>query len=127
MKNIATYINKNDHSIKVCLKTNIMKKSLENKLRDAFKAGVQRGYFDGANNYFDAPLDENEYIESLKETVEEEKTIPITYGLIKATCGWCKWCDVTGGNHYAINEFGDYEDREVFYITKTQAKQLNFI
>jgi len=55
------------------------------------------------------------------------KTIPITYGLIKATCGWSKWCDVTDGNHYAINEWGDYPDNEVFYITESQAKQLKFI
>lgn len=57
----------------------------------------------------------------------EEKEIPITYGLIKATCGWSRFCDVTGGNHYAINEFGDYEANEVFYITESQAKQLKFI
>lgn len=105
-----------------------MKKSLENKLRDAFKAGVQRGYFDGANNYFDAPLDEDEYIESLKETVtEKKKEIPITYGLIKATCGWSKFAETTDRNVWAINEFGEYEPNEVFYITETQAKQLKFI
>lgn len=57
----------------------------------------------------------------------EEKEIPITYGFIKATCGWSRFCDVTGGNHYAINEWGDFQDREVFYITESQAKQLNFI
>lgn len=57
----------------------------------------------------------------------EEKEIPITYGLIKATCGWSKFCDVTDNNHYAIKEWGDYKDNEVFYITESQAKQLNFI
>jgi hypothetical protein len=61
------------------------------------------------------------------EEKEEEKTIPITYGLIKATCGWSKWCDVTGGNHYTINEWGDYPLNEVFYITESEAKELNFI
>ena len=101
-----------------------MKQSLENKLREAFRAGVAKG---SHQSYYDAPLDEDEYIESLKQKPEEGKTIPITYGLIKATCGWSKWCDVTRGNHYSINEWGHYPDNEVFYITETQAKQLNFI
>lgn len=104
-----------------------MKKYREEDLRLAFKAGSERGAFIQAGNYFDAPLDENEYIESLNPKTEEEKEILITYGLIKATCGWSKFCDVTDGNHYAINEFGGYEDREVFYITESQAKQLKFI
>lgn len=101
-----------------------MKKYTEEDLRDAFKAGLTRG---SHQSYFDAPLDEDEYIESLKQEPQEEKTIPITYGLIKATCGWSKWCDITGGNHYAINEWGDYPANEVFYITEAQAKKLNFI
>ena len=98
----------------------------EEDLREAFKAGSERGAFDQAGSYFDAPLDEDEYIESLKPQ-PTEKTIPITYGLIKATCGWSKWCDVTDGNHYAINEWGEFEPGETFYITESQAKQLNFI
>lgn len=68
----------------------------------------------------------NEYLESLKPK-PKEKTIPITYGLIKATCGWSRWCDVTDGNHYAIKEWGEFEPGETFYITESQAKQLNFI
>lgn len=92
----------------------------EEDLRKAFKAGYEQGSLQEAMN-------EDEYIESLKPQPTEEKTIPITYGLIKATCGWSKWCDVTGGNHYAISGWGDFKDREVFYITESQAKQLNFI
>lgn len=57
----------------------------------------------------------------------EEKEIPITYGLIKATCGWSRFCDVTNHNHYAVKEFGDYQANGVFYITESQAKQLKFI
>ena len=57
----------------------------------------------------------------------EEKEIQITYGLIKATCGWSEFAEVTDRNVYAINEFGDYEANEVFYITESQAKQLKFI
>ena len=59
--------------------------------------------------------------------IKEEKEIPITYGLIKATCGWSEFAEKTNRNVYTINEFGDYEDREVFYITESQAKQLKFI
>lgn len=58
------------------------------------------------------------------EKIEE---IPITYGLIKATCGWSKFAEVCDKNVYVVKEFGDYEDREVFYITESQAKQLKFI
>lgn len=58
---------------------------------------------------------------------EEEETVPITYGLIKATVGWSRFCDVTGKNHYAINEFGDYPMNEVFDIPLSQAKTLEFI
>lgn len=104
-----------------------MKTYTEEDLRLAFQAGVLRGMHDQAGNYFDAPLDENEYIESLNPKIEEGKEIPITYGLIKATCGWSEFAEVTNRNVYAINEFGDYEANEVFYITESQAKQLKFI
>ena len=56
---------------------------------------------------------------------KEEKKIPITFYQIKKV-GWSKFCDVTGGNHYAINEGYSPEDSEIFYITEEQAKQLNF-
>jgi len=102
-----------------------MKKYIEEDLRKAFEAGSSYGSHD---SYFDKPLDEDEYIDSLKEKVEKDnETIPITYGLIKATCGWSKFAEVCDKNVYAINEYGDYEPNEVFYITEIQAKQLNFI
>lgn len=91
-----------------------MKTYTEEDLRLAFQAG-------------DAPLDENEYIESLNAPKEEEKEIPITYGLIKATCGWVEFAEVTNRSVYAVKEFGDYKANEVFYITESQAKQLKFI
>lgn len=103
------------------------KKYTEEDLRLAFQAGRERGAFEQSRSYFDAPLDEDEYIESLKPQPKEEKEIPITYGLIKATCGWSKFAEITDRNIYAIKEFGDYEANEVFYITESQAKQLNFI
>jgi hypothetical protein len=62
-----------------------------------------------------------------EEKVEEQKEIPITYGLIKAKVGWSEFAEVCGLNVYAVKEFGHYEDREVFYITESQAKKLGFI
>lgn len=95
----------------------------EEDLREAFI----EGFFTREDNSYDDLVEAlNEYLESLKPQIKE-KTIPITYGLIRATCGWSKWCDVTGGNHYAINEWGEFEPGETFYITESQAKQLNFI
>lgn len=61
-----------------------------------------------------------------KEKIEE-KQIPITYGLIKATCGWNKFAEETNRNVYAIKEFGEYGDKEVFYMTESQAKKLKFM
>ncbi len=103
-----------------------MKTFTEEDLRNAFKAGRERGVHEERGNYFDAPLDEDEYIYSLSKVMEEEKTIPVTLGLIKATCGWMKFCDVTGSNHYMLNEWS-VEDTEVFKIKESHAKELGFI
>lgn len=100
-----------------------MNKYTKEDLREAFRAGVSLG---SHNSYFDTPLNEDEYIESLNPKEEEER-IPITYGLIKATFGWSRFCDITNGNHYAIAEHGHPEDMEVYYITKSQAKELNIL
>lgn len=94
-------------------------------LRNAFQAGYKRGIFDANDNYYDAPLDEEEYIESIieKETQIEER-ITVTYSLIKATVGWSRFCDITGRNPWAINEFGEPSPRETFDILKTEYNQL---
>lgn len=61
-----------------------------------------------------------------EEEVEEEN-IPITYGLIRNTFGWPKFCDVTGGNHYMVNEWGHPDDSTIYKITISQAKELGII
>lgn len=61
-----------------------------------------------------------------KEEVEEE-TIPITYGFIRNTFGWPKFCDVTGGNHYMVNEWGHPDDSTIYKITISQAKELGIM
>lgn len=96
----------------------------EESLRLAFKAGVKWGVFIAVGEDFDEPFDENEYIESLNPKVEHEETIPITYGMIKATCGWGKFCDVTGYNHYAIKEFGHPDDSTTYEIKKSEYDKL---
>lgn len=105
-----------------------MKKYTEEDLRKAYKAGRLKGSTENNGYYSDIHLDEDEYIESLKEVViEESKEIPITYGLIKAKCGWSEFAEKTNRNVYAVKEFGDYPLNEVFYITESQAKELKFI
>jgi len=67
-------------------------------------------------------LQENQDL--LVEPEVEEKNIPVTYATIKNTVGWSKFCDVTENNCYAINEFGDFDLNEIFYITQSQFKEL---
>lgn len=72
--------------------------------------------------------DVEEWIEEFATTIDDieaQKTaIPVTYGMIKATCGWSRFCDVTGFNHYSINEWGDYKENEIFSIPKEQFERL---
>lgn len=56
----------------------------------------------------------------------DEKTLPITLGMIKATCGWSKFCDVTDSNHYMLNEFS-VSDNEIFHVKYSHAKELGLI
>jgi hypothetical protein len=67
----------------------------------------------------------NPIIELFEETEEEQQKIPITFYQIKKV-GWGRYCDVTGGNHYAINEGFNPKDSDIFYITEEQAKKLKF-
>lgn len=62
-----------------------------------------------------------------KDEVEEEKDIPVTFFQIKNNIGWSEWCDVTGGNHYALNEGYSPSDSEIFYCTRSQAIKLGII
>jgi hypothetical protein len=101
-----------------------MKTYNEEDLRLAFKAGVEWGVWNAKDNYFDEPLTENEYIESLNPEPKQQEKIPITYGQIKAVCGWSKFCDVTGSNPYAINEGWNPSDTEIIAITKEQYNKL---
>lgn len=84
----------------------------------------------GSEEYGDCIVDEISWLFDYPTTIdteEEEETLPITYGLIKTKVGWSRFCDVTGKNHYAINEWGDYPMTEVFDIPLSQAKTLGFI
>lgn len=103
-----------------------MKTYTEDDLRMAFKAGYERGAFDANNNYFDAPLDEDEYIESLKEKVVEE-TVSLTYSFLRRKLDWEQFCDLTGVSYYAKKEGYEIKDNEVFEITESEAKQYGLL
>jgi len=94
----------------------------EEDLRNAFKAGRLYGYDDSMD-----ALSEDEWVNAynLIPIVIEEKTVPITLGCIKITCGWEKFCDVTGGNHWMIAEW-TVSDSEIFHVKISDAKKLGF-
>jgi len=96
---------------------------LEIALREAFRAGLESGKHE---SYFDKPLDEDEYIESIFK-IEEiiEDTIRVSYKNIRLSCGWYKFCDITGNNHYAVNDYG-IDDSETFNIPLSQYKKLDW-
>ncbi len=98
-------------------------------LKHAYKAGVFDSQIDShiaddIDNAFDEYVRD---LESQRNKVEEEPTFRIYYAWIKYNCGWSRYCDVTGGNHYAINEFGEFDDNHSFTITQSEAKQLGYI
>jgi hypothetical protein len=102
-----------------------MKKTLEEKLRDAYRAGRTRGLH---NSYFDAPLDEDEYIGSLKKSEElVEEKISFTFSFLMRKLDWEKFCDLTGTDYYAKNEGYEFKDNEIFYISESKAKEFNLI
>lgn len=104
-----------------------MKTYTEQDLRLAFQAGSERGAFIQAGNYFDEPLDEDEYIESLNLEVEEESTIGFTYEYLKLKLNWDNICAITGLSYYCKSEGCIIENSEVFRIKKSIAKQFNLI
>lgn len=103
-----------------------MKTYTEQDLRLTFKAGHERGMFDAYKSYFDAPLDEDEYIESLKEKVVEE-TYPFLYSFLRRKLDWEKFCELTGVSYYAKNEGYEIKDYEVFEITESKAKEYGLL
>jgi hypothetical protein len=99
---------------------------MENKYTEEdLRKAYTKGFLDRQDNQFH-DMDEllDEYIESLNPKPVEEKTIPITYGMIRGTVGWLKFCDVTGDNHYAVKEWGHPSDNEIYEITQEQYDEL---
>jgi hypothetical protein len=68
---------------------------------------------------------ENERV--IERMIEDEETVPITFFQIMNGPGWSSYCDVTGGNHYAINEGYSPSDREIFDVKRKHARQLGLI
>ena len=94
----------------------------EEDLRQAFKAGWLSGKND--DNYFDKPLDEDEYIQSLNP-IEKEEIIYIPYFWIKNNIGWSKFCDITGGDKNGLELFG--EPTWDLEVTISEAKKIGYI
>jgi hypothetical protein len=103
-----------------------MKKYTEEDLREAFRAGCERGAFVQAGNYFDAPFDEDEYIESLNPKPTEDK-IGFTYSFLRRKLDWEEFCDLTGIDYYARANGYEIRDDEVFSIKESDTKRLNLI
>ena len=97
----------------------------ENDLREAFRAGRVKGIYP---SYMQGEMGEDEWIVYYtKEPIIEEKTVPITLGMIRMTCGWSRYCDVVkGANPYMLNEW-TVEDCEIFNVKISDAKKLGLI
>ena len=112
--------------------------SLDNLGKFVFFIKDIKEYTDDTENSYDDYISTKEYdsvIDAYNSVLEKllqkellpEELISVTYSLIKNTCGWSKFCDVTNNNHYAINGFGEFEPDRIFKIKKEDAKKLNFI
>jgi hypothetical protein len=99
-------------------------KYTEQDLRKAFRAGTVCG---SHLSYYDTPENEDEYINSLNESVVEEDKIPLTYCFLRRKIDWEQFCDLTGVNYYAKANGYEIKNDEVFYITESKAKQFNLI
>ena len=98
----------------------------EQDLRFAFQAGIDMGKHIQSGNYYDKPLDEDEYIESLYFEIEES-TIGFTYEYLKLKLNWDDICTITGLSLYCRNEGFDIKNSEIFRIKKSIAEQFNLI
>ncbi len=103
-----------------------MKRYTEQDLRLAFQAGIDMGKHIQSGNYYDKPLDEDEYIESLYFEIEES-TIGFTYEYLKLKLDWLDICKITGLNEYCRSEGYEIKDSEVFNIKESIAQQFNLI
>lgn len=53
----------------------------------------------------------------------EEEEIPVTYGMIRNTIGWSRFCEVTGNTHDILDLY-DFNPEDIFHITKSQFNEL---
>ena len=78
----------------------------------AFVEWLQKNYPDG--------------ITFAPKAVVEEREFPVRFWMIQQNCGWGNYCDVTGANHYMLNEFS-VDDDEIFMTKESHARQLGLI
>jgi len=74
-------------------------------------------------NFGFEPEDGSEIKFTIDVEEEKEETVPVTLSTIKRKCGWNRYCDVTGGNHYMLNEHS-VEDTEIFQVKVSHANEL---
>ena len=98
-------------------------------LKVAYQAGHSNtGYdFDWGASY-QLLTEFDEWFESWKRKDDEVEEVKLSFPLwlIREKCGWSKWCDVTGNNHYMLNEYSVHNDT-TFYCTRSQAEKLGLI
>ena len=104
-----------------------MKTYTEQDLRLAFQAGINRGKYLQSGNYYNEPLDEDEYIDSFNFKIEKESTIGFTFGYLQRKLDWDDICAITGLSYYCRSKGYIIENSEVFRIKKSIAKQYNLI
>jgi len=67
------------------------------------------------------------FIQNGFEKPEEEKTIPITYGLLNRKIDWEDLHTLIGVGYYALNEGFEIKDTEVFDIKVSDAEKYGLI
>ena len=91
---------------------------------DEFRAIIDDYESEGAT-HIELSYQEHDYpFIALYAEKDEPKDVPVLFYTIKNKITWSEWCDVVGGNHYALSEGLAPSDNEIFYCTKSQAEEL---
>jgi hypothetical protein len=105
-----------------------MKTYTEEDMKAAYEAATDSASFDYMNDSIDQAVPFEEWLEDYNLPSEESaQQLSFPWWLVKKTCNWSGWCDVTGGNHYAMQEFGELEKDHLLYCTKKEAEELGLI
>lgn len=98
----------------------------EEDLRKSFQAGAKRGNWASGGYYYDEPLSEDEYIESLTLKIEKDK-ICFSYSFLSRKLGWLGFCELTGISEWAKKGGYDPQPNDLFYIEESKARKFNLL